>query len=179
MFYLYHTLIYRLFKWCFSSSPNLVVHYSYIETSVSTLGPEDAAMPLAGEIEEIGSDNTHLLPNAGKSNQKSKKRSHKKVSIVGDALSTRCMQLFASSQKKSVSRKKEPSRAADNESRQQLLITERKRAQIQVTNMSCASCVATIERELGKKPGILVQFSFNFQNIVFTIIHNYNSVMND
>ncbi len=66
------------------------------------------------------------------------------------------MQLFASSQKKTVSKKKEPSRAAGNESRQQLLITDRKRAQIQVTNMSCASCVATIERELGKKPGSLI-----------------------
>ncbi len=63
------------------------------------------------------------------------------------------MQLFASFQKKkSVSRKKEASRASD-ESSQQLLITDRKRAQIQVTGMSCASCVARIEKELGKKPG--------------------------
>ncbi len=61
------------------------------------------------------------------------------------------MQLFASSQKKkSVCRKKE---AAENESSQQ--ITNRKRAQIQVTGMSCASCVSIIEREMGKKPGIV------------------------
>ncbi|XP_064404796.1 copper-transporting ATPase 1-like isoform X4 [Halichondria panicea] len=104
------------------------------ETSVSPLGPEDAAMPLADEIEEIGLGDKPLLPNARKSNQKSKKRSHKK-------------------KKKSVSRKKEASRASD-ESSQQLLITDRKRAQIQVTGMSCASCVARIEKELGKKPGV-------------------------
>ena len=47
---------------------------------MSPLGPEDAAMPLADEIEEIGLGDKPLLPDARKSNQKSKKRSHKKVS---------------------------------------------------------------------------------------------------
>ncbi len=74
--------MYRLLKWCFSSAPNLVLHL-FLETSASTLGPEDAAMPLVGEIEEIGLGDKPLLPNAGKSYQKSKKRSHKKVSSWG------------------------------------------------------------------------------------------------
>ncbi len=62
---------------------------------------------------------------------------------------------FASSQKKkSVCRKKEALRAANNESSQQ--ITHRKRAQFQVTGMTCASCVSMIERKMGKKPGIII-----------------------
>ncbi len=52
----------------------------FLETSASPFGPEDAAMPLAGEIEEIGSDNTHLLPSEdNKPKKESKERCCKKV----------------------------------------------------------------------------------------------------
>ncbi len=51
----------------------------FLETSVSPFGSEDAAMPLPGEIEEIGSDNKHLLPSKDKPKKESKERCCKKV----------------------------------------------------------------------------------------------------
>ncbi len=116
------------------------------------MSPEDAIMPLAGKIEESGLDNKAPLSNKGKPKQKHKKNSHKKVIFMGMHWAIYACNFTSSLKKKSVRRKKEALRAADNESSQQ--ITHRKRAQIQVTGMSCASCVSMIERKMGQKPGI-------------------------
>ncbi|XP_064383927.1 copper-transporting ATPase 1-like isoform X2 [Halichondria panicea] len=123
-----------------------IVTYIIIETSVSPFGLEDAAMPLADEIEPFGPEDA-AMPLADAIEPFCPEDAA--IPLAGEIEECLDKKVLLSKKKKSVCRKKE---AAENESSQQ--ITNRKRAQIQVTGMSCASCVSIIEREMGKKPGV-------------------------